>query len=163
MNSKINSVNKVSIVLFFLLIFLSSTLIVLEISNKSSDEISKNKENEKIMIVSSYINMMIRQNDNGKIEIIESKNEFKDCKGIIINDFVGEKDLKVAIFFKDNTIYESIYEEDFDPELSEKIYDIDDFLVKKDGDLIEIAISSQDRTVKKYINLRVEGELWWIR
>ncbi len=159
MNNKIKSVNKISVILFFLLIFLISTLIVLKISNTSNDAMEKNEENTSIRVASSYINMMIRQNDNGKISLLELDGEYEDYKGLLIEDYIGVKGLKAAIFYKNNTIYEAIYEDEFDPELSEKIIEIDGLSFSKDGDLIEINISSSNKTIKRFINLRAEASL----
>ncbi len=155
--SKLKSINTTTIIIFFLLIFLISSILVLQISIKSSEAVSFNKEDSKLRIASSYINIVIKQNDvSDTIKPLSTENT--EYQGIIINNYADVENLKLAVFFKDGAVYESLFEGDFDPKLSEKIIDIEKFDIKIKDDLISVEIANKNKTIKRYISLRAGGK-----
>ncbi len=155
--SKLKSINTTTIIIFFLLIFLISSILVLQISIKSSEAVNFNKENSKLRIASSYINIVIKQNDVAdKIKPLSDINA--KYNGILIKDYADIENLKLAVFHKDGAIYESLFEDEFDPTLSEKIIDIEDFDVTIEDDLLCVIITNKNKSIIRYISFRAGGK-----
>ncbi len=153
--SKTKSLHTISMIIFFLVIFLFSSILVLQISVKSSNAVKDNMANKKIRVASSYMSMIIKQNDSmGSISLINFDDKYKDYKGILIKNYAGIDDLKAAVFYKDGWIYESIYEGNFDPELSEKVIEADGFEISMEESILCYEISYHDKKIKRYISLR---------
>lgn len=148
-------VNVVSVLLFFMLIFFVSFILISYIALKTSENVEKNEQAQHLRICSTYINMVLRQNDRlDCVELLNLDGDFADYKGLLIRKFAGEDDLNLAIFYKDKTLYELIFKDRFEPALAEKIVEIEDFEVSKNGNLIRLEISSKTKTVERFIALR---------
>lgn len=149
---KKNYLNSFSILLFILIITISVGALSLKIVSKTGSLVSFNKAIESARIALSYTNMMIKKNESmGNIKQAIKK-DFQN--GFIIENYMGDKDLKVAVYFENKAIWENIYSETFDKNLSEKITSIDDakFVVKDDS--LELKVTFGDKTIKKYIVFR---------
>ncbi len=155
LNSTKCSIKSFAILLFILIIALGTGAITLKLSIKVADLAEVNKSSESARIALSYVNMMVKQNDSkGNIRSAEPE---LGLNGMIIDNYMGEEDLSIAVYFEDGTLYECLYSETFDKTLSEKVVDIEyvEFSVGKND--LHIEVTYGKKSLLKYIHFRTSG------
>lgn len=156
---RVKSIHNVSILLFFLIIFLVSSILVLYIAVKSSENVKGNDEAQKLRICSSYINMVIKQNDRrGAISLLKDHEGFENYEGLMIKNYAGDENLSLVIFYEGVTLYELIMTDSFDRDLAEEIIDINDFSLEREKNLITLKLTGPTRMLKRTFYLRAENE-----
>lgn len=149
------SILSVSSLVFLVLISLGAGAISLSVSTKAADFANESRIKEKQRILLSYVNMMIKQNDESSAVISA---ETLGLDGFIIKNYASEPGLNAAIYFDESAIYENLYFEDFDFELSEKIVDIEQCSFEVDSKYLKIKIKSLGGYLERIIAFRSKGE-----
>lgn len=136
-----------SYIILLLVMIMSVGVLTLKIVLKSSENVERTGEMEKARIALSYVNMMVKQNSRE-----DNIKAFED--GFVIEGYDDVDELKCAIYYRDGSLYEAVYNGDFAEENGEKIVDVRGMKIEmKDRGLL-IRVDIEEGSMSRFISFR---------